>query len=314
MCPTVDQVVVGITEKKVSVGFFGARYPDGPLGKQESSSKFLDLRAGRNDLVQRRIFPGDLRGSLADRNFGRLVEIERCRLDPDEVLRAVGDRAIDPEDGKLNALAGLGVPGKDHAIGSVESFNHRPARLTQDPRHLAVDPDLSIVVDHDFKSDCRSCGAEVRDLFRNRDVDAVPVETDLGRGTPLVKSRGIDGFPLRIVEVRGARVRSVVVRPDRCAARLQVGTRQRASRRPRFSRRGSATGRSPIARLRGKPGRSLRPDDPREGLASSVRPPLPGRTTERNPSVANALRICQSCVHVHVSLSEPSQRSRGTDW
>ena len=55
--PTVDQVVVGIAEEKIAVGVLGARHPDGPFGKQESSSKFLDLRAGRNDLIQRRIFP-----------------------------------------------------------------------------------------------------------------------------------------------------------------------------------------------------------------------------------------------------------------
>ncbi len=201
LCPTVDQVVVRIAEKKIAVAFLGARYPDRPLGKQESSSKFLDLGAGRNDLVKRRILPGDLRRSLADRNFGRLVEIEGCRFDPDEVLRAVGDWAIDPKDGKLNALPGLGVPGDDHAIGSVESFYDGPARLTQHPWHLAVHPDLGIVVDHDLKSDCRACGAEFSDLFGNSDVDAVPVETDPGSGTPLVQCCGINGFPLRVIEV-----------------------------------------------------------------------------------------------------------------
>src|SRR6266481_5175881 len=153
LCPTVNQVVVGIAEEKIAVGVVRARHPDRPLGKQESSGKFLDLRSGWNDLVQCRVLPGDLRRSLANRNFGRLVEIEGCRLDPDEVLRAVRNWPIDPEDGELHALAGLSVPGDDHAIGSVESFNHGPARLSQHPRHLAVNPDLGIVVDHNLKSD-----------------------------------------------------------------------------------------------------------------------------------------------------------------
>ena len=58
-----------------------------------------------------------------------------------------------PKTAKLNALAGLRVSGEDHAIRGVEAFDHRPAWLPQDPRHLAVDPDLRIVIDHDFKSD-----------------------------------------------------------------------------------------------------------------------------------------------------------------
>src|SRR5437773_11440928 len=54
-------------------------------------------------------------------------------------------------------------------------------------------------------------------------TDSVPVEADLGSGTPLVKSCGIDAFPLRIIEVRRAGIWSVVVGLDRVAARLQVG-------------------------------------------------------------------------------------------
>src|SRR5208282_4153160 len=49
--PTVDQIVVGIAEKKIPVGVLGAWHPDGTFGKQESSSKFLDLGAGWNNLI-----------------------------------------------------------------------------------------------------------------------------------------------------------------------------------------------------------------------------------------------------------------------
>ena len=153
MGPTVDEVIVGIAEEKVAVGFFRARYPDRPLREQESPCKFLDLRARRNDVIQRRILPGDLRRTLADSNFGRLVEVQGRRLDPDEVLGAVGNWSVDAEHSKLNLLAGLGVSREDHAIGSIESFNHGSARLPQDPRHFPVNPDLGIIVDHDFKGD-----------------------------------------------------------------------------------------------------------------------------------------------------------------
>src|SRR6266566_1681486 len=91
-----------------------------------------------------------------------------------------------------------------------------PPGCPRDPWHLAVYPDLGIVVDHDLKSDGRTRDADVSDPFRNSDVDAIPVKADLGCRAPLVKSRRIDGFPLRIVEVCGSRMRSVVVGPDRC--------------------------------------------------------------------------------------------------
>ena len=241
--PAVDRVVVGIAEEKIAVGLFGARYPDWPFGEQESASKLLDLRVRRNDLVERGIFPDDLRRRLADRNLGRLVEIERCRLDPDEVLGAVGDRAVDAEDRELNPLAGLCVPGDDHAVRRVESLDHRPARLAQDAGHLAVHPHLGVVVDDDLESDGRTCGAEVADLFGDRDVDAVPVEADFGGRTALVERRGVDGLPLRIVEVGDAGVGSVVVGLDWWRRSASSPGPQSGNRHPRFSHRGSATGR-----------------------------------------------------------------------
>src|SRR5271157_4811759 len=218
--PAVDEVIVGIAEEKVAVGFFRTRHPDRTLREQKSPCKFLDLCALRNDVIQRRILPGDLRRTLADSHFGGLVEVQRRRLDPDEIFGAIGDWSVDAEHSKLNVLAGLGVSREDHAIGSIESFNHGSARLSQDSRKFAVNPDLRIVVDHDFKSDGRTCRAELPNPFRNRNVDAVPAEAHLGCRATLVKSRGIDGFPLRIIKVGGARMRAVVVRPDRRTARL----------------------------------------------------------------------------------------------
>src|SRR5438876_10936193 len=120
-------------------------------------------------------------------------------------------------------MALFGFPGDYDSIGRVESLNHWPARLTKNTRHLAVDPNFSVVVDHDFKSDGRTRSFEVSDFLRDSDINSVPVEADLGSGTPLVKSYGIDGFPLRIIEVRRACIWSVVVDLDRAAARIQVG-------------------------------------------------------------------------------------------
>ena len=143
----------------------------------------------------------------------------------DVVRRRIRDRAIDPKDGKLNVLPWLGVPGNDHAIGSVESFDHGAAELTQDPWHLAVYPDLSIVVDHDLKSDCRTCGAEVSDLFGNSDVDAVPVESEFPRGTAFIQRRGIYDFPFGVVELDAACVRCEVVGFIWRSGRLTISSR-----------------------------------------------------------------------------------------
>src|SRR6266498_3074427 len=38
LCPTVDQVVVGIAEEKVAVSIFRAGHPDWPFGEKESTS------------------------------------------------------------------------------------------------------------------------------------------------------------------------------------------------------------------------------------------------------------------------------------
>src|SRR5262249_19046403 len=126
-------------------------------------------------------------------------------------LGAEGNRSVNAKDGKLNALTRLCVPGDDHAVRSVESLDDRPAKLAEDAGHLAVHPDLGVVVDHNLKGYGRTCGAEVSDLLRYGDINAVPVKTHFGRRATLVKRVCVDGFPLGIIEVRRPCVGSVIV-------------------------------------------------------------------------------------------------------
>ena len=69
--PAIDQVVVGIAEEKIAV-VSSCADPDGAFGKQESAGKLFDLRVRRNDLVERRIFPDDLRWVSLIATFGDL--------------------------------------------------------------------------------------------------------------------------------------------------------------------------------------------------------------------------------------------------
>src|SRR6516165_10081111 len=127
---------------------------------------------------------------------------------------------INPENSDLNPLPWPSTSGENDAVRRIKALDHRTARLTEDPWHLAVNPDLSIVVDHDLKSHRRTGGAEVPDPLGDSHINAIPVETDLRCRAPLVKGRRLDRFPLRIVEVNGTGMGAVVVRPNRSAARL----------------------------------------------------------------------------------------------
>src|SRR5262249_17830625 len=117
--PAVDQVVVGIAKEQITVSVLGAWHPNGSLREQESPSEFFDLCVHWHDLIQGWVFAYDVRRSLADCDFWRFVEVKGSRLDPDEVLRAERNRAVNAEYRELNLLAGLRVAGENDAIGRV---------------------------------------------------------------------------------------------------------------------------------------------------------------------------------------------------
>src|SRR5207245_1504218 len=151
-------------------------------------------------------------------------EIERGRFYPDKVLRAVRDRPVNAEDRQLDLLTGLSITSEDHTVGGIEAFDYLSARLPQNSRHFAVHPDFGVIINHNFKCDRRSRRAYNPYFLRNCDVDPIPIEADLRRRAALVEGRGINRFPLRVIELSNPGSRLVVVGLGRCATRLQVWT------------------------------------------------------------------------------------------
>src|SRR5262249_38572648 len=162
------------------------------------------------------------RYSLKPRSAAGLVKIESRRLDPDEVHRTDRNGTVQAEDSDLKSLPRLRVARQNDLIRSIPALGHLSAALSRDGRQSAVDPHLRVVVDDDFKRHRRAGHREARDLFRERNADAVPVEADLATGAARVEGSRIKRLPLRIVEVRGARVRFIVVSSKQSAGGLQV--------------------------------------------------------------------------------------------
>src|SRR5262245_66283755 len=52
---------------------------------------------------------------------------------------------------ELESVAGLDFGAKHHAIGHVEALNGSRAGIAAPARHLAIDPDLRIIVDQDVE-------------------------------------------------------------------------------------------------------------------------------------------------------------------
>ena len=142
----------------------------------------------------------------------------------DVVRRRIRDRTVDPEDGKLDLLAGLDVTPNDQPVLSVPTFDDRATALSRGPRQLAVHPDLGIVVERRRKNYCRAGRSEIADSLWNRDLDAVPVESEFPRGTAFIQSRGIYDFPFRVVEIGSARMRRKVIGLVGGAGGLAVGS------------------------------------------------------------------------------------------
>jgi hypothetical protein len=107
-----------------------------------------------------------------------LVKIENGGLYPYEIVGTRGNRTVDPKHCQLNFLPWNGIPRDDQPIRSVITLDDWPATLAVYGRQCTVDPNLGIVVDHDLKSNRGSGCLKLANLFRNRDVDSVPIEAD----------------------------------------------------------------------------------------------------------------------------------------
>src|SRR5215472_14115536 len=80
--------------------------------------------------------------------LGTLTEkLNLRRAEPDEVLRRDGNRPIDAEDSNLEFVSRLDRIRQHHSIRHVEALDGGGAGIATAARHLAVDPDFSVVVD-----------------------------------------------------------------------------------------------------------------------------------------------------------------------
>ena len=108
-------------------------------------------------------------------------------------------------------------------LGAFHPLDDRSADLPLQPRQLAVDPHLGVVVERGLELH-GGTGRVVRaDALGNGDADAIPVERQPTVSAPAHEIERIDDRPRRIVEVRDAGTRRVVVGAHRRAGRLAVG-------------------------------------------------------------------------------------------
>lgn len=151
-----------------------------------------------------------------------VAEAQPGMADPDEVGRRIRDRAVDAKDRELNPLSRPDVAADDQAVGSVPPADDRSTDLPLQPWKLAVDPYLRVVVERRVELN-RGAGRIVRaDPLGNRDADAIPVEREPAVSAPACQVERIDDRPSRVVEVRGAGARRVVVGAQGRAGRLAV--------------------------------------------------------------------------------------------
>src|SRR5215471_3033339 len=149
-----------------------------------------------------------------------MIEIQGGRLYPNKILRAIGDRTIDPEYGHLDVLTGLCVSSENDTVWGVEPLDDWAFRLAENARQFSIDLHFRVIIYHDLKRDRRASRVETSDSCRDRDIDPVPVEADFRGGPALVERRRVDCLPRGIVEVGDSCVGRVVVRFRWCATEL----------------------------------------------------------------------------------------------
>ena len=152
--PAINQIVVRVAEEQVSA----VLNPNGSFREHETASQLLDLGAGCDDGIERRVHTRNLRFDFLDScAVTRLVEIERGRFHPDEIHRAFGNRSVETEHRDLELLTRLRVVREDDFVRSVPAFDDRAAALAEHCGQLSVHPDFGVVVDHDFERDRGTC-------------------------------------------------------------------------------------------------------------------------------------------------------------
>ena len=96
-------------------------------------------------------------------------------------------------------------------LGALKPATTWPPDYSERERHLAVDPDLGVIVDDDLEHERRAGGVELADPLGNGDRDPVPVEAHAPVREPAHRVLGREPPPARVVEVACVRARSDVV-------------------------------------------------------------------------------------------------------
>src|SRR5271163_3783798 len=108
-----------------------------------------------------------------------LVEFDLGLAEPDEIRRRDRDRSVDAEHRDLEFVARFDRICEYDAIGHVEALDRGWARIAAAARHLAVDPDLRVIVHIGGEHRLGARRLEVADLCRNGQVGAIPDERHL---------------------------------------------------------------------------------------------------------------------------------------
>src|SRR5581483_11432263 len=218
----VDGVVVWIAEKEIAT----FAVPNRPFSEFESFGQFEDLRIGRHDRIECRIFANDFDVYLAwsdgNRHYAAFVKLQLCFAHPDIVSRRTGKWAVGPKNRELNFLAGLYAAVYDQPIRRIPAFDYRSAALVECARDFSVHPDFGVIINRCLENSSRSREIDVVDALRNRDVDPIPVETKPAGRPACVECGRIALFPFRVVEISAASMRREVVSIDRFAGRLLI--------------------------------------------------------------------------------------------
>ena len=143
----VDGVVIRIAEKEETA----FAIPNRAFGELEPFREFKDLWIRRHDRVERWIFANhfdiDFAGRDRDGHNTASVELELCLPHVDVIGRRIRERAVRPENRKLNLLPRLYAAINDQPIRRIPTFQYRTATLTRRARHFAINPDFGVIID-----------------------------------------------------------------------------------------------------------------------------------------------------------------------
>src|SRR5271166_1313037 len=106
------------------------------------------------------------------------IELDLGLAKPEEICRRGRNRPVDGEDRDLEFLARSDGVAQHQAIGHIEALDRGRAGPAGRPRHLAIDPDFSVIVDVHRQHRFRAGSVETCGIGRYCQGRAEPEERD----------------------------------------------------------------------------------------------------------------------------------------